>query len=92
MGKNKVNKGNPLKSGNPIYKKAGGGAAHKAKNKAKPVKTNLKKLKIGNREAIKALDKKVNDFREALQVKKGDTQKEVGSSVVSNQAQRMESD
>ncbi|XP_066973367.1 ribosomal biogenesis factor-like [Macrobrachium rosenbergii] len=90
MGKNKVNKGNPLKSGNPIYKKAGSGAALKAKTKAKPVKTNLKKLKIGNREAIEALDKKVNDFRQALQVKKGDTQKEVP--VVSNQAQPMESD
>lgn len=70
MGKHKANRERPFKSGNPIYKKAGGGAARKAKNKVKPMKVNLKKLKIGNKEAIEALDKKMSSFREALEAKK----------------------
>lgn len=45
MGKNKLKSKNPSNSGNPIYKKVGAGAPLKTKNKAKQVKTNLKKVK-----------------------------------------------
>ncbi|XP_069973354.1 ribosomal biogenesis factor-like [Penaeus vannamei] len=65
MGKNKVHSKQPIKSGNPIYKRAGALPA-KAKAKTKPVKTNLRKLKIKNEETIKSLDKKVDSFRQAV--------------------------
>ncbi|XP_045611419.1 ribosomal biogenesis factor [Procambarus clarkii] len=69
MGKNKLHTRNPSKSGNPIYKKAGTGAPLKAKTKVKPVKTNLKQLKIANKEAIASLDKKLGSFHKAMQTK-----------------------
>ncbi|XP_071528978.1 uncharacterized protein [Panulirus ornatus] len=69
MGKNKLNTQNPGKSGNPIYKKAGAGAPRKAKNKVKPVKTSLRKLKIANKEATVSLDEKLGLFREAMKTK-----------------------
>ncbi|XP_063607911.1 uncharacterized protein LOC134782396 [Penaeus indicus] len=65
MGKNKLHSKQPVKSGNPIYKRAGA-LPGKAKAKTKPVKTNLRKLKIKNEETIKSLDKKVDSFRQAV--------------------------
>ncbi|XP_069937302.1 ribosomal biogenesis factor-like [Cherax quadricarinatus] len=69
MGKNKLQTRNPGKSGNPIYKKAGTGIPQKAKTKVKPIKTNLKQLKIVNREAIASIDNKLGSFYEAMQTK-----------------------
>ncbi|KAG7155755.1 hypothetical protein Hamer_G022161 [Homarus americanus] len=69
MGKNKLHTKNPFKSGNPIYRKAGTGAPRKAKGKVKPVKTNLKQLKIANKEAVLSLDKRLGSFHEAMQKK-----------------------
>ncbi|XP_042886761.1 uncharacterized protein LOC122262720 [Penaeus japonicus] len=66
MGRNKLNVKTAMKSGNPIYKKAGGTLPGKAKIKTKPVKTNLRKLKLNNEAAIKSLDKKVDSFRQAV--------------------------
>ncbi|KAK4308423.1 hypothetical protein Pmani_019877 [Petrolisthes manimaculis] len=69
MGKNKLGSKNPVNTGNPIYKRAGTGAPLKYKLKAKPVKMNLKKIKLANKEAIASLDKKVDNFRDALKTK-----------------------
>ncbi|XP_050707138.1 uncharacterized protein LOC126992432 isoform X2 [Eriocheir sinensis] len=74
MGKNKTAAKTSKK--NPIYKKAGAGAALKTKSKAKQVKTNLKKLKINNKEEITALDQRLGTFREALQNKAKETKRD----------------
>merc|ERR1739842_108785 len=65
MGKNKLK--NTNNSSNPIYKKAGGLLKKKGLLKSKPVKTNLKKMSIENKEAVKSLDKKLGTFHQALQ-------------------------
>lgn len=67
MGKNKLNSKNRGNSKNPIYKKVGAGAPLKTKSKAKQVKTNLKRLKIANKEAVASLDKKLGAFHKAVQ-------------------------
>ncbi|KAK7084111.1 hypothetical protein SK128_022351, partial [Halocaridina rubra] len=65
MGKNKLNAANPIKSGNPIYKKAGGGAFFKAKNRTKPLKLNLKQIPVGNKGKGTCSDKKKNTDEES---------------------------
>ncbi|CAL4170685.1 unnamed protein product, partial [Meganyctiphanes norvegica] len=72
MGKNHLK--NTNKSGNPIYKKAGGLLKKKGLQRTKAVKTNLKKISIENKEAVKSLDKKLGSFHEAM---KKDQTKEI---------------
>lgn len=54
MGKNKVTK--PNKRNNPIYKKVTSKSNIKGKNKSKPVKTSIAKVKITNQKVREELD------------------------------------
>ncbi|XP_057374310.1 ribosomal biogenesis factor-like [Daphnia carinata] len=63
MGKNKGGKSKQ----NPVFRVAGGKAAKaKAKFKAQPVNTNLKKLNANMREKIENLDSSLGKVRENL--------------------------